>query len=234
MWRALAWAYGLLIVFFAATSGAKPYYVAGLYPILVGAGAVELERRWSTPADPSLRTRRLRWLSVGLAVSVLLTLPITLPVLPARTAGAFSGINPVPAETVGWPELVRSVAAVWHSLPAPQRAHAVIFTSNYGEAGAINELGRSEGLPAAVSGHNSEWFWGPGNPRATTVIAVLAGNISSAPVRRFTGDFDSCRVAATIHNAEGVNNQEQHGHIDVCTGPRRPWGALWPSLRHYD
>jgi 4-amino-4-deoxy-L-arabinose transferase-like glycosyltransferase len=234
MWRALAWAYGFLIVFFALTSGAKPYYVAALYPILIAAGAVGLERHWSSAAEAPRRTRRLRSLAVGLTISVLVTLLFTLPVLPARTAGAFNGINTVPAETVGWPELVRSVAAVWHSLPAQQRAGAVIFTGNYGEAGAINELGRSEGLPPAVSAHNSEWFWGPGNPRATTVVAVLAGNVSSSSVRSFTRDFLTCRVAATIHNAEGVSNQEDHGHIDVCTGPRRSWAALWPSFRHYD
>jgi hypothetical protein len=51
----------------------------------------------------------------------------------------------------------------------------VIFTGDYGEAGAINELGRGTGLPAAVSGQNSEWWWGPGNPRATTVVAVMPG-----------------------------------------------------------
>jgi hypothetical protein len=47
--------------------------------------------------------------------------------------------------------------AVWTSLPPGQRASAGIFTANYGEAGAINELGRGTGLPAAVSDQNSEW-----------------------------------------------------------------------------
>jgi hypothetical protein len=45
--------------------------------------------------------------------------------------------------------------------------------------------------------------------------------------------FGSCRVAATIHNRDGVGNQEQGGHVDVCTDPVRSWGALWPWLRHY-
>jgi hypothetical protein len=41
-------------------------------------------------------------------------------------------------------------------IPAPsQRASAVIFT-DYGEAAAINELGRGTELPAAVSADNSE------------------------------------------------------------------------------
>jgi hypothetical protein len=69
-------------------------------------------------------------------------------------------INKNPGETVGWPQAVRTVDGVWKSLPARQRASAVIFADDYGEAGAINALGRGTGLPTAVSGHNSEWWWG--------------------------------------------------------------------------
>ncbi|HEY1652643.1 MAG TPA: glycosyltransferase family 39 protein [Acidimicrobiales bacterium] len=233
LWRGLAWAYGILIVFFAATSGAKPYYVAALYPILLGAGAVVLERRWFDPSVAALRAGRLRLLSIALAVSVVVSLPLTLPVLPAKLGAKFTPVNPVPAETIGWPEFVHTVATVWHSLPAPQRADAVIFTGSYGEAGAINELGTSDGLPTAVSGHNSEWFWGPGNPHATTVVVVVPGNASTAQVRAIISLFAHVRVTATIHNDEGVSNQEEGGHVYVCTGPVRAWGALWPSLRHY-
>ncbi|HWF14759.1 MAG TPA: glycosyltransferase family 39 protein [Acidimicrobiales bacterium] len=234
VWRGLAWAYAMLIVFFAATSGAKPYYVAALYPVLIGAGAVVLERRWFDPAVAALRAGRLRRLSIVLAVSVVVSLPLTLPVLPARLGAKFKPVNPVPAETIGWPEFVHTVATVWHALPAPQRAHAVLFTGNYGEAGAVNELGSADGLPTAFSGQNSEWFWGPGNPQATTVVVVLPGNASTSDVRSITSLFAHVRIAATIRNDEGVSNQEEGGRVYVCTGPMRSWGAVWPSLRHYD
>ena len=39
LWRALAWAYGLLFIFFALTTGAKIYYLAGAYIDLLAAGA---------------------------------------------------------------------------------------------------------------------------------------------------------------------------------------------------
>jgi len=113
----------------------------------------------------------------------------------------------------------------------------VIFTADYGEAGAINELGRGTGLPTAVSGHNSEWWWGPGNNRATTVMAVMPGPVditsSAAPayLRQF---FTHVRVAATLSNPSGIHNQERDGHVYVCTGLRHPWAQLWPRLRHYD
>jgi len=224
------WLIGLR-VFFAATAGAKPYYVAALYPVLIAAGAVVLEHRWT---EAGVMADQLRSLGIALTVAFLVTLPFTLPVLPAKDGGLFSKVNPVSAETIGWPELVHSVASVWHALPAGQRAEGVIFTSNYGEAGAVNELGRADGLPTAVSGHNSEWFWGPGNPDATTVVAVFSGQAISSDTAPFIELFARCRVAATIHNAEGVSNQEEGGHVYVCTGPVQTWGALWPSLRHYD
>jgi len=44
--------------------------------------------------------------------------------------------------------------------------------------------------------------------------------------------FNSVRVAGTLSNPDGIHNQEWGGHVYVCTG--RPWGQLWPLLRHYN
>ena len=46
LWRGLAWSYGLLFIFFAFTTGAKPYYLAATYFFLIPAGAVAFEQRW--------------------------------------------------------------------------------------------------------------------------------------------------------------------------------------------
>jgi hypothetical protein len=177
------------------------------------------------------RAGRLRGLLLGTALTTLLGVPIVLPVLPPGDVGWTQKINPVLAESVGWPQLVSTVHSVWFSLPASQRASAVIFTANYGEAGAINALG--PGLPQAVSGHNTYWWWGPGNPRATTVVAVLQGPADDGDA--FLGQFfTSVRAVATVSNPYGLHNQEWGGHVYLCTGPRLPWGQLWPQLRHYD
>lgn len=101
----------------------------------------------------------------------------------------------------------------------------MIFTDNYGEAGAINELGRGSGLPTAVSSQNSEWWWGPGNPRATTVVAVAPGPIDTTGYGAYLGQFFTrVRVAATLSNAYGLRNQEWGGHVYICTGPRDAMG----------
>jgi len=229
LWRALALAYGLLFVYLALTTGAKIYYLAGAYIYLLAAGAVAIDG-WL-----AARRGRMRDLMVATAISTAVALPLVLPVLPAADIGWTYKVNQELAESMGWPQLVRTVRTVWTSLPPSQRASAVIFTADYGEAGAINELGRQMGLPTAVSGHNTYWWWGPGNPRATTVVAVAPGPVDvtgyGAYLRQF---FTNVRMAATLSNPYGIHNQEWDGHVYVCTGPHYPWPQLWPRLRHYD
>jgi 4-amino-4-deoxy-L-arabinose transferase-like glycosyltransferase len=232
LWRALAWSYGLLFVFFALTAGAKPYYVAAAYFYLLAAGAVALERRWATTAAASRAPGR--WsriaLAAGLPACLLLTLPIVLPVLPASHLPGTASLDPIAVESIGWPQFVTTVGRVWHQLPAGQRARAVIFTGNYGEAGAVTELGRADGLPAAVSGQNNEWYWGPGRARATTVVAIVQPGFPDL-VARLHRDFARVRVVATISSPQHVSNQEDGARVYLCTGPVRPWGQLWPSFR---
>ena len=229
LWRALAWAYGLLFVLFAVTAGAKGYYLAAAYVYLVAAGAVGI--------DGWLRARSARLRNLVLVTGVLtaVTLPLALPVLPLAGLGQiFAKANPATLETTGWPRLVRTVDAVWTSLPPAQRASAVIFTNDYGEAGAINEIGRGTGLPTAVSSQNSEWWWGPGNPHATTIVAVAPGPVDVTGFGAYLGRFFAhVRVAATLSSPYGLPSQERGGHVYICTGPRRPWGQIWPRLRQY-
>ncbi|MFH8342872.1 hypothetical protein [Streptomyces sp. AM6-12] len=221
-------AYAVLFVLFAVTTGAQVYYLGGLYVCLLAAGAVGL--------DGWLHSRpgRLRGLMVATAVSSALLAVIVLPALPPSDVAWTYGINANSGESLGWPQLVGTVRQVWTGLPPEQRANAVIFTADYGEAGAINELGRGTALPTAVSAHNTDWWWGPGNPDATTVVAVAPGP-DHAPeyAAHLLRYFRHVRVAATLSNPYGVHNVEWGGHVYVCTGPRHPWGETWPELRHY-
>jgi 4-amino-4-deoxy-L-arabinose transferase-like glycosyltransferase len=228
LWRALAWAYGLLFVFYALTTGAKIYYLAGAYVYLLAAGAVAVDG-WL-----AARRRRLPILLAATGLTTALALPLVLPVLPAADTGPTAKLNTVSAESIGWPQLVSTVRTVWTSLPPAQRARAVIFASNYGEASAINVLGRGTGLPEAVSGHNTYWWWGPGNPRATTVVAVMPGPVDGGGDAAYLGQFfTSVRAVATLSNPYRIHNQEFGGHVYLCTGPRHPWGQMWPRLRSY-
>ena len=229
LWAALAWAYGLLFAFFAVTTGAKIYYLAGAYIYLLTASAVAIDGwlaarpgRLAQPAPGHCPDHR----GSGTAR------PAGAP--PRRHRRDLQGEPATGRVHRLAPASFSTVRAVWTSLPPRQRASTVIFTSNYGEASAINELGRGTGLPAAVSGHNTYWWWGPGNPRATTVLAVMPGPIDGtgegAYLRQF---FTSVRAAATLSNPYRIHNQEWGGHVYLCTGPRHPWAQMWPRLRNY-
>ena len=103
LWQALAWAYGLLFVFFALTTGAKIYYLAGAYVYLLAAGAVAIDG-WLA-AQPG----RLRNLLMATGITTAVALPIVLPVLPAADIGWTYTVNQDPAESIGWPQLVSTV-----------------------------------------------------------------------------------------------------------------------------
>ena len=228
LWRALVWAYGLLFIFFALTTGAKIYYLAGAYVYLLAAGAVRVEG-WL--AD---RPRRLRNLMAWTVVSTAVALPLVLPrrsCRPRTSVGRTRSTRSRPRLSVG-----PSSSTPWRPSGMPCRRAsapcAVVFTANYGEAGAINELGRNAGLPIAVSGQNNEWFWGPGDPRATTVVAVAPGPVDVTGYGSYLSQFfRHVRVAATLYNTAGLHNQEWGGHIYICTGLRRPWGATASAPR---
>ncbi|HEV7752920.1 MAG TPA: glycosyltransferase family 39 protein [Baekduia sp.] len=215
--RLFAVAWLVLVVVFIATGG-KPYYIAGLFPVLLAAGAIETDAWLARGAG---RTRgALLWGAVGL--SAIVSALIALPLLPARHAAAVVAMNADVGETIGWPDLAATVAKVVHRAGG----RPVIFTANYGEAGAIDRYGPARGLPAAYSGHNGFAEWGPPPDRPGRVVVVGLGPAELA------GHFEGCRIAARVDNAAGVDNDERGVPVAVCSGPRDGWSRAWDALRH--
>jgi hypothetical protein len=132
------------------------------------------------------------------------------------------------ADAIGWPELVRDVTAVRDGLPAAEQASAVVLASNYGEAGAVELLGRSAGLGQPAGTHNSYWDRGPPRDGATVIAVGFRDRV------RLDALFRDVRRAGTVDNGVGVDNEEQGGPIWVCRDPVAPWAQLWPALKHYE
>ncbi|MFZ0626740.1 MAG: glycosyltransferase family 39 protein [Acidimicrobiia bacterium] len=215
-WRPIAITYAVLFVVFLVT-GAKAYYIAPLYPALLAAGAVWFE-------DLSMWARRLMTglMGIGIAVGLL----IALPVMPISSASTFDATGEL-GETVGWPELVDQVVEAYKSIPGDQRGRTAIFTSSYGEAGAIDVLGSSQGLPASSSGHNNYWLWGPPDDHGP-VIGI--GQVDRALIL-ICPDFETADI---ITNPYGVENEEFGLPIYICTHPKRQLADVWGELRHYN
>lgn len=212
--RFLAVSWLLLAVVFMAAGG-KPYYLAGLLPLLIAAGAQPgldwlAERRWM-PAG--------RVMFAGSAVVALL---ISLPLLPASDTKVVIAMNPDVGETIGWPDLVHTVAEVYQTQPA----RTTILTENYGEASAIDRYGPRVGLPQAYSGHNGFGYWG--RPREDTSHVVVVG-YSLRTAQRY---LDDCRTVAHVHNGAHVDNAEANEPVLVCAHIHGTWAAQWARIKH--
>ena len=195
-------------------TGGKGYYLAGAIVPLVAAGCTWVAR--------SRSARRLVGVGAVLALSAAVAWPGLVPVLarvrrtPTRSTASISDDQP---ETIGWPEYADQVRAVVADLPDG----AVVFTGNYGEAGAFEWYG--VGAPV-YSGHNGWRNWGPPPDGTGPVVVVL--------YRDPAVDFTGCERAATLHNDVGIDNEEEGHGVWVCDGPIGSWSARWDELSHYD
>jgi len=199
-------------------TGGRPYYPVALTLILVLAGIVAFEHSGRD-------TRDLRGLIV---INGVVSLLISLPVLPVSMANITSTVNETLAETIGWPELVAQVATTVDSLPDSERDGVVILTSSYGEAGAVDRFGPSYGLPPSYSAHNSYADFRRPRDDSATVVAIRYHPDRLAPF------FEMCRQVEEIDNGYDIANEAQGQPIVVCRGLRTSWDDLWPSLRHLD
>jgi hypothetical protein len=205
-----------LVVF--TVTGGKDYYPAPALLGLFAAGGMWVQTRAAS-------SRRL---PVLLVVSGLLAVVIGLPVLPAGADNAIRSIDPELVETYGWPDFVRQVTTVADTMPAG----TTIFTSNYGEAGALTILGPDQGLRMPVSSaHNAYILWGP--PSGTPDSVLCVGTWDETYLHRFWSDV---REIAPITMPDGVVDQEvaHHAAIYLCQRPHGDWAQLWPGLRHLD
>ncbi|MFI5611616.1 glycosyltransferase family 39 protein [Amycolatopsis sp. NPDC051903] len=210
----------LALVVFTA-SGGKSYYAAPALIGLFAAGGIWAETR------AKARGARRRW-AAAIAVSGVLAVLIGLPVLPVSADDALRPINPQLVETYGWPDFVRQVTAAATTLPPG----ASIFTSNYGEAGALTTLGPAAGLRLPVSSaHNGYLLWGP--PPGTPDTVLCVGEWNTAYLHRFWSDV---REIAPLTLPGGLLDEEttHHAAIYLCRQPHGNWAQLWPALRHLD
>jgi hypothetical protein len=126
----------------------------------------------------------------------------------------------------GWDEMAAKVARAYAALPAAERARCAVFGQNYGEAAALDVLGRRLGLPPALSGHNSYWTWGPRGADGSCVLVLgddrqtLAGLFAS--VERV--DTIACRRCMPY---------ERDLPLWLCRGLRMPMSQLWPQVKTY-
>jgi Dolichyl-phosphate-mannose-protein mannosyltransferase len=194
-YRFLGWCYLVCFTVMFVLHG-KNYYLAPIYPMLLAAGAVVIESAIDRARDESRpNIRRLGWLKpvivVVLVASGLHLLPITIPVLSPEHFLAYAKTLPFKlpvmehsharaalpqwyADQFGWNEIVAETAVAWNQLTPEEREdeNCGIFAQDYGQAGAIDFLGRKYGLPQSLSGHQTWFLWGPRHYSGNCMIVL--------------------------------------------------------------
>jgi len=238
---------GLGFVLLAAAeiaSRAKPYYLAPAVPPLLAAGACALEARLGGWPFKEALGARATWLvalpAAALLASGAILLPMALPVLPRERFAEYQegiGVGPQPterhalgrlpqiyADQHGWRELALGVASAVARLPADERARAVVFARNYGEASAIELFGEGMGLPPVVSPHNQWFLWGV--PPGRDVVVVVSDAKEDCG-----GSFRSKEVLWRMAPSPWVMPYEDERVIWACRGPLRPLAEIWAAAR---
>jgi hypothetical protein len=237
-YRFLAWTYvvcyGVLFVLHG-----KNYYLAPVYPMLLAAGAVVI--------DYAFERRSTAWLKPAIAIVLLASgarlAPVTVPMLSPEHFIAYAKTLPFKlpvmeheheraalpqwyADQFGWQEIVDETALAWNQIPPAERADCAIFAQDYGQAGAIDFLGRRDGLPPALSGHQTYFLWGP---RGYSGKCMIVLGERKEVLETY---FDSVQFVGI--SADNPYALEKAIGVDICRGPKfGTLAQLWPGFKKW-
>ncbi len=237
-WRAAGLVYLFFLTIMMALH-AKEYYLAPIYPLLFAAGAVF----WMEWAEASrMRVRVVAAYATLMTAFVLFSAPFAVPLLSPANFVFYSHFmhfelteseqhtpTPLPeffADHLDWQPLVQDVSRTYHALPPAEQRQTGIITSNYGQASAINVLGKPLGLPEAISGHQNFWLWGPGDNSGKEMIVVTDAS-PSAMLRV----YQSCIVAD--RQTYKYQMPWEQRYIYVCRNRYQPFGSSWDAVKFY-
>ncbi|QHN05414.1 glycosyltransferase family 39 protein [Granulicella sp. WH15] len=246
--RGMRWLGVAFVVFFVTMFGlhAKDYYLAGIYPAFFAAGAIAWEHRFA--ARKSVRQGRVVAFPVFegmLLVSTVLVLPMASPVLRPYTwiryttamhlhgsKSETAETGPLPqfyADRFGWQQQVDTVVKAYRGLTPAEQREVCIYGDDYGEAGALDLLGRREepSLPAAISPQNSYWMWGTHGCTGEIAIAISGGSLEE-----LQGQYESVTVLGRMDDPLAMPF-ERHKHIYLLRRRRPEMPFVWEKMKDF-
>ena len=152
------------------------------------------------------------------------TLPMKLPVMEHSHARAV--LPQWYADQFGWDEIVAETAVAWDRIPLSDRKDCGIFAQDYGQAGAIDFLGRRYGLPRSLSGHQTWFLWGPRGYSGNCMIILDDSR------RHLEELFQNVEYVG--RSADNPYALEKEIDIFICRGSK--FGTLaqiWPNLKRW-
>lgn len=237
-YRVLGWSYVVCFVALFALHG-KIYYLAPIYAMLLAAGAVMVEAgverphwKWAKPVIVVLMLASgaqaapivVPVLSPDHFLAYMRHLPFKLPVMEHSHERA--ALPQWYADQFGWQEIVDEANVAWQQIPEAERGDCGIFAQDYGQAGAIDFLGRRYGLPPALSGHQSYFLWGPRgySGKCMIVLGDKRGRLEQL--------WENVQYVGT--SADNPYALETEISVYICKGPKFGTLAdLWPQLKKW-
>lgn len=213
----------------------KSYYSAGIYPMLIAAGAVFFERY--------IRNYVLR--SLIMLVLLLLTwsaLPMGLASKsPEKLVAYFDAMAkvtkndamrryennkyyPLPqdyADMLGWDELTEITNKAWQM--AESKGQCIVYAENYGQAGAITILGKKYHLPEAISFSDNFRYWIPKTYDHEITQFIYINNELGKDVEAL---FQDIQEVGSITNPLA---REFGTRVYLCKKPLSSFNKFWES-----
>ena len=125
------------------------------------------------------------------------------------------------------PAFTANVARIWNKLPESERSTAVVYASNYGEAGAIApSVPRSASRARTRATTPSGSFGRP--PDGARPVIVVGYHDPEALRGDFRGQFP---IRADRQRRADLDNEEQGAAIWTCASTVDTWSTVWPRLR---
>lgn len=226
----------ILVVVIIMFLRGKGYYTIGVFPFLIAAGSVSyekwLEKTWLRIAFP-----------VMLVLLTIPVLPMALPVFKAQGLVTYfknietkygivigrkfenGSIHSLPqdyADMLGWEELTQVTSKAYEQIE--DKKAAFIYGENYGEAGAINIIGKKYGLPDPISFSESFQYWVPKrfDPDITSVVYIHHG----PPGEDVKTLFRKISVVGSITNPD---SREFGLTVYLCQDPVSSFNEFWTA-----
>ena len=236
-YRSFGYLFLFTFLFFLLSGSSRPDRVGPVYPVAFAGGAILIESWFNKLRWPWLKVTAIAFLIIAGLIIALTVMPVLSPPQLVKynqalglgpqefEAGQRPEIPQLLADRLGWEKMAQDMSQAFQQLTADEKSQAIIFASNYGEAGSLEFYGPKYGLPRVISGHNSYWLWGYGKEAATVIITI------GIPKEDLLKAFESVAYSGVTHTYKYAMAYENQLPIYICRKPRVPLAEIWGRVK---
>lgn len=226
--------------------GLKFYFLLPLYSILFAVGSIKIEEFLNTVDMAKKRLKSVRRaIPIAYVVLSLPLLPLLVPILPieifveyASIFGVNAGVrteaseyNQLPhhvADRFGWAEMVDQVAGVYKKIDSESQEKTGILTQSYGQAAALQVLGKKYNLPQPISPYG--WYYFETLRTHDFQKQYVSIGFARDDLRQIFGEIS----LQGIFTHPYCLPQENNNPIYLCLNPKYDLRSYWIVFRNMD